>query len=59
MLCGIDDNVSACGTSTAVALPFARMRKRVTLDGFEIRTYRVDTENRTWTEVDLTESSSG
>ncbi len=41
--------------TTTVSLPFARMSKRIKLDGFEIRTLRVDLGKRTWTEVDLTE----
>ncbi len=42
---------------TVVSLPFAGLRKRISLGGFEIRTYRVDLAKRKWTEVDLTESA--
>jgi alpha-mannosidase len=41
--------------TTAVSLPFAGMRKTITLGGFEIRTYRVDIRRRTWTVVNLLE----
>ena len=42
---------------TVISLPFAGTRKKVSLGGFEIRTYRVDLAKRRWTEVDLTESA--
>ncbi len=42
--------------TTTVSLPFARMRRRVTLGGFEVRTLRIDLRKRTWAEVDLTEN---
>jgi alpha-mannosidase len=41
--------------TTTVSLPFAGMRKKITLGGFEIRSYRVDTKKRTWKEVNLLE----
>lgn len=39
--------------TTEVKLPFAGMRKNVTLEGFEIRTYLVDIRKRTWTPATL------
>ncbi|MFC1735010.1 glycoside hydrolase family 38 C-terminal domain-containing protein [Candidatus Hydrogenedentota bacterium] len=41
--------------STTVLLPFAGMKRKITLNGFEIRTYKVNMEKRAWTEVGLTE----
>ncbi len=41
--------------STTVLLPFARMKKQVTLNGFEVRTIRVVPQHRTWTETNLME----
>jgi len=41
--------------ATTVSLPFARMRKRVVLEKFEILTFLVDLKKRTWTKVNLLE----
>jgi alpha-mannosidase len=41
--------------TTVVSLPSARLEKEVSLQGFEIRTLRIDVKNRTWTEVNLVE----
>lgn len=41
--------------SATISLPFVNMKKRVTLDGFEIRTIKIDLRKRLWTEVDLME----
>lgn len=41
--------------SALVSLPFFRMDKQVDLGGFEVRTYRLNLESRTWREVNLME----
>ena len=41
--------------TTVVSLPFASMEKEITLQGFEISTWRVDVQNHTWREVNLVE----
>jgi len=40
---------------TLVSLPFAEMKKIISLNSYEIRTYLIDIKKRTWTEVDLME----
>mgnify|MGYP001086773452 FL=1 len=41
--------------TTLVSLPWAGLQKEVALRGFEVRTLRVDVEQRTWTDVNLME----
>jgi len=43
--------------NTKIAFPFARISKDISLDGFEIRTYRVDLKSGVWTETDLMEKA--
>ena len=40
-----------------VSLPFAKMKKTVSFGKFEIKTLKVDLEERTWNETDLTENN--
>ena len=41
--------------STVLSLPFARMKKKIVLGKFEIRTFKADVKKRSWAEVDLME----
>lgn len=41
--------------TTVVELPFARMREKVSLGPFEIRTYKIDLRKRAWTQTNLME----
>ena len=43
--------------TTTVSLPFARLRRKVRLGKFEVKTFRIDLKNRTWHEVDLMEEA--
>jgi len=45
--------------TTTVELPALRVRRKVKLRGFEIRSYRVNLAKRRWTEVDLMEKPVG
>ncbi len=46
---------TGCPRTTTVSLPFARMRKKIRLGKFEIKTLKVNLKNRTWQETDLLE----